>query len=165
MKRFLQSALTLGFFLAFLYRASALKCLKCFSYKSTQDCNERMASVTCDEGFDRCSNTTVELYAAFMNEAIVGYQLDCARQIECQENKCARHFGINMGIQNYRKCVISCCQDNLCPFSPNITTLRPPSNENDVGGPAKGARGGVGRVVIASSMLGIILGIHSLVIS
>ena len=102
-----------------------------------------MGLVTCSDVYDRCTNTTVEVYVKTMDESLIGYELGCGKEEECQQKRCPRHFGIDIpGSKKYKNCQISCCSGDLCPLPPN-STIRPPK-----AGPEKGARGGVGRVTL-----------------
>lgn len=84
-----------------------------------------------------------------MKETLIGRQLGCGKEAECQQQICTHHFGIEMGVVRYRKCDIKCCSGDLCPLKPNAT-LYPP---RETLGPQKGARGGVGTVRIEQSLV------------
>lgn len=106
------------------------------------DCMSKASAIKCNDEYDRCSNTTVQIYVDMMKETLVGYELGCAKEAECQQQLCARHFGIAIGVVRYKNCHITCCPRDLCPLQPNAT-LHPPKDNAD-----KGARGGVGIVAI-----------------
>ncbi|XP_032233733.2 uncharacterized protein LOC5509011 [Nematostella vectensis] len=132
---------TLACILVTFHQAQSLRCLKCFSYKSMEDCGRLQTSEECGPGYDRCQNTTVEVYVEMMKERITGYSLGCARSMDCHENRCANHFGIQMGQSKYIRCDIRCCGSDHCPEGKNATYLTPPPTV--VGGqPNKGARSG-----------------------
>lgn len=90
-----------------------LKCYKCVSTKSWDDCEDVKAEMTCPTGFDRCLKGYV--HYKVQGASVEGFEKGCLTAELCQNfDKIAFCEGEG------RKCEINCCSGDLC----NAATLQ-----------------------------------------
>lgn len=84
-----------------------LKCYKCVSTKSWDDCEDVKEEMTCPSGFDRC----IKGYAKVKGDgaSVEGFEKGCSTAALC-ENTDKLEFCKGED----RECKINCCSGDLC---------------------------------------------------
>ena len=105
-----------------MFRVSSLgyglKCYRCVSTKSWDDCADVKKEVTCSSGFDRC----VKAYADVKTEgaSVEAYEKGCFTEELCKSVVDKVPFCKGKG-----ECKINCCSGDLCNAAalPMVSTI------------------------------------------
>ena len=85
-----------------------LKCYKCASAKSWDDCEKNKEEMTCTSGYDSCGKIYFDGKVA--GTGVEGYGKSCTIKSGCNKDLCkAMQAGIAID-----KCEVNCCQGDLC---------------------------------------------------
>lgn len=95
-------------FLPLFFTGYGLKCYKCTSAKSWDDCDKNKEEMSCTSGFDSCGKIYFDGKVA--GTGVEGYGKTCAIKSSCNKDACkAMQAGITID-----KCEVNCCQGDLC---------------------------------------------------
>ena len=84
-----------------------MKCYKCVSTKSWDDCADVKEEMTCPSGFDRCYKVYAHVEGS--GASVEGFQKGCLTASLC-ENTAKFDFCKGEG----KECKINCCSGDLC---------------------------------------------------
>ncbi|CAH3154824.1 unnamed protein product, partial [Porites lobata] len=94
--------------LPLFFTGYGLKCYKCTSAKSWDDCDKNKEEMSCTSGFDSCGKIYFDGKVA--GTGVEGYGKTCAIKSSCNKDACkAMQAGITID-----KCEVNCCQGDLC---------------------------------------------------
>ncbi|KXJ15118.1 hypothetical protein AC249_AIPGENE11409 [Exaiptasia diaphana] len=92
----------------FIVLGSALKCHRCGSTNSLDECHGRIKDFVCPDGFDQCLKANWS--AALFGDISQGYVLGCARSVMCKK----QNYTYCMQTSGQISCDINCCDTDLC---------------------------------------------------
>ena len=96
----------------FLQKTVSLKCYKCFSTKSWDDCASVQKAVACDSDEDTCAKIHYDAKSRDKAMSIESYVKYCKLpKLACNEDLC-KGFAPTAATMN--KCQVNCCEGNLC---------------------------------------------------
>ena len=96
------------FCICFLFPGYALKCYRCTSLKSLDDCKNSAKEVTCLDGQDRCGKADITAESSGVTGEV--FAKGCATSSDCSAKNCKKVYPSVKII----KCEISCCKGDLC---------------------------------------------------
>ena len=84
-----------------------MKCYKCASTKSWDDCEDVKKEITCPAGYDRC----LKGYVHYKEEgaSLEGFEKNCLTTALCEN-----FDSLDLCKGEGRKCEIDCCSGDLC---------------------------------------------------
>lgn len=99
-------SVTILVFLMCLSDGYGLKCYKCISFKSWDDCALNRTEVTCAGGLDRCGKASVSFTEDGKQQH--GFDKDCVSStLKCDDWK-------KSDFCKDKECKITCCSEDLC---------------------------------------------------
>ena len=96
----------------FLQKTVSLKCYKCLSTKSWDDCASVQKAVACDSDEDTCVKIHYDAKSVDMAMSVESYVKYCHPKLSCDKDLC-KTLVLPKGA-TVNKCKMNCCEGNLC---------------------------------------------------